>query len=157
MHSSFFSFFPFSGSTRSFTPTDALELRPPQKACADGRMARMHLEAPWSPLSSPREQLRPGNAAIQWACGKRGRVAILTVLLFLIVLLMAGARHKEVSVPSLSLTYSQVLTRRAELILVLPNHIIKSRPVFYLATTSSAPPFINTDIPPQTLKHCAPT
>ncbi|KAF2449612.1 hypothetical protein P171DRAFT_405005 [Karstenula rhodostoma CBS 690.94] len=58
-------------------------------------MAHMYLEAPWSPLSSRPRQLKPANAAIQWACGRRGRATIVAVVLFIVVLVLAGARRSE--------------------------------------------------------------
>lgn len=71
----------------------------------DPAMARIHLEAPWArpPQSPSYAQLRPGNAAVQWACGRRGRLAILTVLLSIVVFFMAIARRSEVSISSLEL------------------------------------------------------
>ncbi|KAF1969550.1 hypothetical protein BU23DRAFT_652630 [Bimuria novae-zelandiae CBS 107.79] len=82
-------------------------------------MARIHLEAPWTTLpQSPRHgQLRPGNAAIQWACGRRGRVAIVTVLLFVVVFFMAVARRSEV----LSASYRTIYSNYYQLSLWRPH------------------------------------
>lgn len=68
-------------------------------------MARIHAEAPWTrrQLSPQYTHLRPGYAAIQWSCGRRGRVTIVTALMLLIVFVMVVARRSEVSTLSFGL------------------------------------------------------
>lgn len=77
----------------------------------------------------------------------------MTVVLFIVVLVLAGARRSEVGILSSAFTYSQVLTRLQDADLVLPKYIIKPRSSLHLATAPAATPCINTDIPPQAIKH----
>ena len=51
---------------------------------------------PMSPRQSPAEI---GSAAVQWACTRRGRTMLLTVLLFAVLVGMTGMRHHEVGCP----------------------------------------------------------
>jgi hypothetical protein len=47
------------------------------------------------PLSPRQSQI--GAAALQWACCRRGRVSVASVVLLFVFLGIAGARHSEVS------------------------------------------------------------
>jgi hypothetical protein len=49
---------------------------------------------PMSPLHSPKEF---GGAAVQWACTRRGRMLVLTVVFFAMVLGYGGMHNREVS------------------------------------------------------------
>lgn len=52
------------------------------------------LPMPMSPRQSPAEI---GSAAVQWACTRRGRTLVMTVLLFVLFIVgMTGMRHHEV-------------------------------------------------------------
>lgn len=48
---------------------------------------------PMSPRQGPAQL---GNAAVQWARGRRGRVLLLTAIFMVVVLGFAGARNSEV-------------------------------------------------------------
>lgn len=48
---------------------------------------------PISPRQSPKEI---GSAAVQWACGRKGRTMVMTVVLFTILLGLGGVHHREV-------------------------------------------------------------
>lgn len=49
---------------------------------------------PMSPRQSPAEI---GSAAVQWACTRRGRMLVLTVVFFTIILGLGGMHNREVS------------------------------------------------------------
>lgn len=49
---------------------------------------------PMSPRQSPVEL---GNAAVQWACTRRGRTMVLAVVAFVVLLTIGGIHNREVS------------------------------------------------------------
>lgn len=138
--------------TCSFLAQTLLAFRSyPTSACirhsttSDPAMARVYLEAPWArpPQSPSYAQLRPGNAAVQWACGRRGRLAILTVLLCIVVFFMAIARQSDVSIPSSS-PASLINSPRATLLkypvlTLLWRHFLHPTVPSRRATTKSLP------------------
>lgn len=55
---------------------------------------------PMSPRQSPTEI---GSAAVQWACGRRGRTMVMAIVLFTILLGLGGLHNREVSYKDLEL------------------------------------------------------
>jgi hypothetical protein len=56
--------------------------------------AEMMQAMPMSPRQSPKEI---GSAAVQWACTRRGRMLVLTLVFFTIILGLGGLHNREVS------------------------------------------------------------
>ena len=48
------------------------------------------------PMSHTQSTKEFGNAAVQWACTRRGRMMVLTITLLTILLGLTGMRHHEV-------------------------------------------------------------
>jgi hypothetical protein len=49
---------------------------------------------PMSPRQSPKEI---GTSAVQWACTRRGRMLVLTIVFFTIILGLGGMHNREAS------------------------------------------------------------